>query len=91
MADTGAKTQSSDKTNPLSVSEMTLLYLNAESSPASHSRSTKPKGRGNWSQRERVASEAEKGFSKKKKKEAFKNSRILDKKRAYFLFRKHLT
>lgn len=28
MADTGAKTQSSDKTNPPSVSEMTPLYLN---------------------------------------------------------------
>lgn len=33
MADTGAKTQSSDKTNPPSVSGMTLLYVNAESSP----------------------------------------------------------
>lgn len=65
MADTGAKTQSSDKTNPLSVSEMTPLYLNAESSSASHSRSTKPKGRGNRSQCERVALEAEKESKKK--------------------------
>jgi len=31
MADTGAKTQSSDKTNPLSVSEMTPLYPGAKS------------------------------------------------------------
>lgn len=29
MADTGAKTQSSDKPNPLSVPHMTLLYPNA--------------------------------------------------------------
>lgn len=82
MADTRAKTQSSDKTNPLSVSEMTLLYLNAESSSASHSRSTKPKGRGNRSQCQRMASEDEeewrfpplKKLSKNPKKNLHPNS-----------------
>lgn len=48
MADTGAKTQSSDKTNPVCVSWMTLLYVNGGSSPVSH------KAKGNRSQGERV-------------------------------------
>lgn len=75
MADTRAKTQSSDKTNPLSVSEMTLLYPNAETLAgftlpqhgAKRAKETEVGCRG------RVASEAEREslrFPAQKKKEA---------------------
>lgn len=61
MPDTGAKTQSSDKTNPLSVSEMTLLYLSAESSPASHSHAAQSqRAEETGVSASRLASEAEK-------------------------------